>query len=324
MVCIQMQKKLVTCIILLLVFGDIFSQNANYSSLPMFDLMYYNPGYAGDGNEIEAKGLFREQWMKFPGRPRTQTFSIDAPFKLFNHQHGAGLTFLLDNIGNFSNTYVNLSYAYRRSLAQGDLGIGASLNMLSHKFESDWRATGDVAGDVSIPQNKDDRPFALDVNLGVFYRADNLYLSVSTMNVMQSRIKYTNSTNNETASSTETFIGRQFFISTGYDYQLANPMFSVQPSAFIASDISSTQFSLSGILTYNQRFFGGLGYKKNDAVIVIAGIDLPSGIEVAVSYDVNTSRIIKSSAGSFEFMVGYSFSLDIDKDSRKFKSVRFL
>ncbi len=323
MVCIQMQKKLVVYILFMLMLGNLCGQNANFSSLPMFNLMYYNPGYAGDGNEIEAKGLMREQWMGFPGQPRTFTFSIDAPFKLLNQQHGAGLTILNDVIGNFSNTYLNLSYAYRRSLAQGDLGIGASLNMLSHKFEADWRATGDVNGDVSIPQNKDDQPFALDVNLGVFYRTDNLYLSVSTMNVLQSRIKYTKASEG-TGSSSESYIGRQFFISTGYNYQLANPMFSVQPSALIASDISSTQFSLSGILTYNQRFFGGLGYKKNDGVILIGGIDLPSGIEVAVSYDVNTSRVIKSSAGSFEFMVGYSFNLDIDKDNRKFKSVRFL
>ena len=56
----------------------------------------------------------------------------------------------------------------------------------------------------------------------------------------------------------------------------------------------------------------------------LAGVDLPSGIEVAVSYDIGTSRMQNVSDGSFEFMLGYSFSLDIDKDNRKYKSVRFL
>ena len=85
-----------------------------------------------------------------------------------------------------------------------------------------------------------------------------------------------------------------------------------------------SNFSLSGILTYNEKFYGGVAYKPIDAISFLAGVSLPSGIEVAVSYDLTTSSIINYSHGSFEFMVGYSFSLDKDKDNRKYKSVRFL
>jgi hypothetical protein len=77
-------------------------------------------------------------------------------------------------------------------------------------------------------------------------------------------------------------------------------MFSVQPGAFVATDYASTQISVSSLVTYNKRFFGGLSYKPTDAISIIAGIDLPSGIHAAVAYDVTTSRIIKFSTGSFE------------------------
>jgi len=295
------------------------AQNGNFSSLPMFNQMYYNPGYAGDGNDIEARVLVREQWMGFPGAPRTQTFNVDAPFKLFRQKHGVGLSIVNDVFGNFSNTELNISYAYRKSLIQGDLGIGIGLNMISHSFEANWLDPegGNGGTDGLIPTNASVKPLLFDANIGLYYNSDNLYLSISSRNLLNTDVKYSNGSN-------QLLIGRQLYFSTGYEYQLANPLFSIQPGVFVATDFSSTELSVSTLVTYNKRFFGGLSYKVTDAVIFMAGISLPSGIHAAVSYDLTTSRIIKIGTGSFEFMAGYSFSLDIDKDNRKYKSVRFL
>lgn len=293
-----------------------------FVSLNMFNQMYYNPGYAGDGNEIEAKLLNRQQWIGFDGAPKTTFFNVDAPFKLFNHRHGAGLAIVVDNIGFNSNTGLNLSYAYRRNLIQGDLGIGVGLNMISAKIGGDgdkWLSSGgDPEQDPLIPVLGTDVGILFDLNFGLFYRSDNLYLSVSGRNLANSKMEF------KSEDKTNTFVGRQIYFSTGYEYQLANPMYSFKPSVMVATDFSNTSFNAAGILKYNKRFFGGLGYKYNDAVTVLAGIDLPSGIEVAVAYDITTSRMAKVSSGSLEFMLGYSFSLDIDKDNRKYKSVRFL
>jgi len=302
-------------------FLGLFGQNDSFNSLNMFSHMFYNPGYAGDGNEIETKILAREQWMGFQGAPKTQIFNVDAPFKLFNMRHGAGLSIINDQIGNNSNVGLNISYAYRQNMAQGDLGIGIGLNMISQTFSGTWTPTDQ--GDYSIPLTSDKPPLIFDANLGVFYRADNLFLSISARNILDSEIKYKTSEGGE-ASATASFIGREVYFSTGYEYQLPNPMFSVRPGVFIASDFSATQLAVSGILTYNKRFFGGVEYKPVDAITFIAGLTLPSGIEVALSYDVTTSRMIRASSGSFEFMLGYSFNLDLDKDARKYKSVRFL
>ena len=317
-----MYLKYILIIVAISFFGQIFAQNGNFSSLPMFNQMYYNPGYAGDGNDIEARMLVREQWMNFPGAPRTQTLNVDAPFKLFGQRHGVGLSIVNDGLGNFSNTEINISYAYRKSLIQGEVGIGIGINMVSHSFEDNWLFSkeGDSSDGV-VPTNTSQEPLLFDASLGLFYRADNLYLSVSGRNILDTEVKYIS--NGDNSSGSQPLIGKQVYFSTGYDYQLPNPMYSVQPGAFVATDFSSTQISVSGIVTYNKRFFGGMAYRQTDALVFMAGIDLPSGIHAAVSYDVTTSRMAIGS-GSFEFMAGYSFSLDIDKDNRKYKSVRFL
>ena len=296
-------------------------QTENFSSLSMFNYMYYNPGYAGDGNEIEARGLVRNQWMGFEGAPQTQTFSIDAPFKIFGVRNGVGLTIINDEIGNFQNIGLNFSYAYRRQMLQGEVGIGAGLSMTNQSFKGSWVFPDGGASDPWVPQNTEDKPMFFDMNLGFYYSSENVYLSCSMRNLLQSQIKYSSTSESDVKPS---YCARQLFMGAGYEYQLTNPLFTIKPNLFIATDFATTSFSLSGIVTYNEKFYGGVAYKPIDAVTFLAGVSLPSGIEVAVSYDLTTSSIINYSHGSFEFMIGYSFSLDKDKDNRKYKSVRFL
>jgi hypothetical protein len=139
-------------------------------------------------------------------------------------------------------------------------------------------------------------------------------------NLLQSEIKYDASA----GGSAKSYNARQLFVGAGYEYQLPNPLFTLKPNLFIATDFSSTTFALSGIVRYNEKFYGGVSYKPIDAVTFLAGMSLPSGIEVALSYDITTSSIIKYSTGSLEIMLGYSFNLSREKDSNKYRSVRFL
>lgn len=317
-----MNSRRFLTVILCIVSCVAFGQTENFSSLNMFNYMYYNPGYAGDGNEIETKALIRNQWMGFEGAPKTQTFSVDAPFKIFGVRNGAGFTIINDGIGNFQNIGLNISYAYRRQMLQGEVGFGVGLSMTNQSFKGSWVFPDGSASDPWVPQNTEDKPMFFDMNLGFYYSSENVYLSCSMRNVLQSQIKYSSSSSGGDVKSS--YMARQLFVGAGYEYQLSNPLFTLKPNLFIATDFASTTFSLAGILTYNEKFFGGLAYKPVDAVTVLAGLSLPSGLEFAISYDITTSSIIKYSSGSLEFMLGYSFSLDRNKDNRKYKSVRFL
>ena len=296
------------------------SQTENFSSLNMFNYMYYNPGYAGDGNEIEARMFHRSQWLGFEGAPQTQTFSVDTPFKLFGIKNGVGLTLLNDKIGNFRNQGLSFSYAYRRVMLQGEVGLGLGLNVINQSFSGEWIFPDGGSSDPWVPQNAEDKPMFFDMNLGFYYSSDNVYLSCSMRNLLQSEIKYDASA----GGSAKSYNARQLFVGAGYEYQLPNPLFTLKPNLFIATDFSSTTFALSGIVRYNEKFYGGVSYKPIDAVTFLAGMSLPSGIEVALSYDITTSSIIKYSTGSLEIMLGYSFNLSREKDSNKYRSVRFL
>lgn len=317
-----MKKKIVLINIIFLTSLIGFGQHDPHYSLNHLNHMTINPGYAGSQEAIEVNGLFRQQWMGFEGAPNTQVFNVNSPFKLFGKNHGAGLVLINDAIGFSSDVGINLSYAYRQSVGQGTLGTGIGFGFINKTLDADWVYPTTTESDPSIPVGGEDKPMVFNLNAGIFYQADNLYLGFSATNLTNPSIKYATYTDDQ--DSKHPFIKRHFYLSAGYNYQLMNPLFEIQPSLHVMSDGTSTQFNLGGILKYNKRYWGGLNYRTIDALSVLFGMEFLNGIKFALAYDLTTSKMSNSSSGSLEFMLGYSFSIDIDKDKRMYKSIRFL
>jgi hypothetical protein len=83
------------------------------------------------------------------------------------------------------------------------------------------------------------------------------------------------------------------------------------------------QLNASALLQYNNKFYGGLGYRLQDAVSVLAGIVF-KGIRVGVAYDISTSAMTKYNSGGLEIMVNYCFKIDTDKFRKSYRNTRFL
>jgi type IX secretion system PorP/SprF family membrane protein len=50
-------------------------------SMYMFNHMAINPAYAGTHDHMQVTGLFRRQWLDFPGSPQTASFTLHSPLK---------------------------------------------------------------------------------------------------------------------------------------------------------------------------------------------------------------------------------------------------
>ena len=57
---------------------------------------------------------------------------------------------------------------------------------------------------------------------------------------------------------------------------------------------------------------------------MIACAEIIEGLNIGLAYDIPTSQVINATAGSFEFTVQYIFKVDLEKDDRIYRSVRFL
>lgn len=298
----------------------IAQQDAQFSHY-MYNQLDFNPGSAGSKEAINAALISRQQWMGFPKAPASSVFSVNAPIKPFKINSGIGISILSDNIAYNKNLGLKLTYAYRMNVnnGMGKLGIGISGGFINNSLKgADWMTSeGPAAGDPAIP-DPNDSGMSFDMDLGVFYKTDNLYLGLSTTHLLQPKIKY------KTKSTASFTNARHYYLTTGYNMALPNPLFDFQPSMLIMSDGSSMNVDLNSVVVYNKKIWGGVTYRVKSAVIGMIGIELMSGLKIGYSYDFSASDLNRYNNGSHEIMVGYSFNIAKEKIPHKSKSVRFL
>ena len=89
----------------------------------MFNEMFINPAYAGSKEAMSATLLHRQQWVNFPGRPVTTSFSLHGPIE--GNKMGVGLSILNEKVGVLNRNLIYGSYAYRLKLdAKSTLAMG--------------------------------------------------------------------------------------------------------------------------------------------------------------------------------------------------------
>lgn len=285
----------------------------------MFNNMAINPGYAGSSDMACATLIARQQWVGFEGAPSGTIAHINAPIKPFGIESGIGLNIMTDEAGFNKNLIIKGSYAYRMDIGNGKLGIGLGLGLLNQSVDPDWEIPvsdqhTSASGDNLIPDNSES-VFAFDMDFGLYYKTDQLYVGISSTHLNEPTLKYTKGS---------PFIKRHYYFTAGYDFNLPNPLFEILPSIHLLSDGASSEIAMNGMLLYNKKFWGGVSYKLGSSLTGLLGIQLMNGIRIGYAYEFPTSKIYQGTTGTHEFLVNYCFDLGTDRSPSRYKSVRFL
>jgi type IX secretion system PorP/SprF family membrane protein len=308
-------RNLLCIIIVILITFPVKGQDAQYSHY-MFNQMSVNPGFAGSSDMVSINALYRNQWNGWEGAPINAGFSANAPINFLGMSHGIGLIVNNDKLGVNNDLGLILAYAYQKKMAIGDgkLGIGASFGLNNSTFDATSLGAN---ADPLVPTGKD--PVNIfDLGLGVYYKSEKIYLGLSSTHLLHGAREYIG------ISGDVYPLGRQYYITAGYNYQLPNPMFMLVPSFLIQSDGATTTINFNTNVVYNNRIWGGLSYRAGSAVTALFGLELLAGVRFGVAYDYETSLVRKASNGSIEVVVVYSFKLKKEKIPQRYKSIRFL
>ena len=278
-----------------------------------------NPGFAGNEGVVNGLILNRYQWVGLVGAPKTLLFSVDASNQLLGFESGVGFNVLSDDQGNQKNIAVKLDYAYRRKTTWGDLGIGASFGFYNIAFSGDWTVPdGDLwapaTADLIVPSGNVSQ-MAFDLGMGFYLKSNGYYIGASVTHLNQASIVF--------VDLASTYLARHYYVSGGYNISMADPLFEIQPSVLIKTDMVSYQADMTVDLVYKKRYSAGLNYRIQDAVGVLLGFEMVNGLKIGYAYDITTSALATVGDGSHEFYLGYSFDLGKNR-SKKYKSVRFL
>jgi type IX secretion system PorP/SprF family membrane protein len=315
--------KKIVCLLNLLLFFNLaaFSQQDPQFTNNMHYKLGVNPGVAGAEGSISGIILNRYQWAGGDGAPETLVFSANGAIDAFGAPGGIGLNFVSDKIGFEKNVEVDLNYAYFTTVGLGKLGIGVSLGVLNKSINGEWEVPEDELGiytqpssDPLIPQSEVSQ-VALDLGFGLYLSTNRYYIGASVTHLNQASINF--------GDLPSTYLVRHYYLTGGYNIKLSNPLFELRPSFLFKSDIAFYQLDVNTNVVFNERFWGGISYRIQDAVALLMGMEMENGLKFGYSFDLTTSKLAAYGFGSHEIFISYSLDLERNRN-QKYKSIRFL
>jgi len=318
-----------TVLMVLFIFGLFFTiraqQEPNFSQY-MFYGLTLNPGAAGTESAVNITGANRMQWTGFPKEdgekvaPVTYFISADMPIKIL--KGGVGLMIMQDALGHEKNISVKLGYANQRKMGFGKLGIGAQLEFNNKSI--DFSKLNPANDDPLLNQlTSEESDMLIDFSLGLLYRVpDQYYIGFSGMHLVQTKGKPLM----EGAGGVLSIkLDRTFIVHGGYELTFPrNPNYVFVPSAIIQTNLSSVRLDVDALLKFKDVFWGGLGYRLGESIIVLLGVQYKD-FRIGYSYDIGINKLgLPFYGGSHEIMLNYRFKLEMDKGRKSYKNTRFL
>jgi type IX secretion system PorP/SprF family membrane protein len=315
------------------------SQLSNYWAA----INYFNPAYAGQTKDLEATLLNRTQWLGIENAPRTTIITAQMPYQLMGRTHGVGASMYNDRSGLFSVSVFSGQYAWQKEMLKGKFSAGIQVGYIDQTFDGtkvdipkdDYHGENDEAIPTTSVSGK-----TIDAALGFFYSREKWFAGLSVTHLLSPELELNDNYIYE--------IPRTYYFTGGYNIQLNNPLLELRPTFLVKTiEMSSlyldpdsltekietntlkammrnTQVDISLRMIYNKKFWGGLSWRKGDAMVFMLGGKFKM-IEAGYAYDFPISRIRRESTGSHEVFIRYTMEMNLKKGIKnKHKSVRIL
>lgn len=269
----------------------------------MFNEMYINPAYTGSKEAMAVNLTHRQQWVNFPGRPITTSFTLHGP--LANNKMGLGLSVLNEQIGKLSRNLVYLNYAYRvKTGEKGHLafgimgGIHNQINKLSELKSTE-------TGDIQISQNTPSL-IAPNFGAGIYYYTNKFYAGISVPRMVDDSYLF-NQTGDVIKSTSLNASKFHYYFTIGNVFEV-NDDLKIKPQAMVKMvQNAPLQYDVNVNFLIKNKIWAGIGYRSGSDISALLGIQVNPQLLVNYSYDYSLTKIQKYSQGSHEITIGYLF-----------------
>ncbi len=294
-------KRVYALWVILLLMGSgasVFAQQEPQYTQYMFNTMSVNPAYTGTRDALNAVLMSRHQWAGLEGAPRTYDFSVHTPVS--NYNMGLGFSLIADNFGPVSNLFLNVSYAYRLQLSSNTtLSMGIRGGLYNYHVNLSGLNT-----DMSDPAFEKDleQSFKPSAGAGLYLYSDNFYVGLSAPRLIETDLE-----GNQTTTGTVSELQRHFYFMTGVVIGRQST-FKFKPS-FIARAVEGAPFSseITGQLIFNETLWAGASYRFNQAIGLLAGLQISPQLMIGYSFDFPVSELKPFDTGTHEVVISYDF-----------------
>ena len=286
-------------------------------------LSAFNPAAAGDGDLMKVAGLHRMQYANIANAPMTTYFTFCSPFMIGKTKHAAGVRFMNDKYGLFTNQTFFVQYAYRQPLGKGYLCLGADFGFVNVGFKGDSVNLKNLTESEYFDPNDEVIPMgaksgmSFDMGLGLYYSTGKWWVGASYSHLTQPRVEWD--------EKTEIRLRGTMYLSGGYNFHIKHHKeWQLQPSMMLMTDFTSWDIDLNLMCEYKNRYRWGIGYRIAGSINLLLGIDIVSGLQLGYSCELPHNGLLLESYGTHEIYLAYCFDILKPKRTNKYKSVRYL
>lgn len=270
-----------------------------------------NPAITGVEDYLDVTAAYRNQWTGFDGAPRTGTLSINSPLYLLKSEaktnsetsfQGVGAFIFTDNAGPISQTGFYGSYAYHLKLnSDWSLSMGTFIGAQQFKYDST---------EAILLQNPNDplvQSFSgiqFDMGLGTYLYSKTFFIGLSANNIFDNSIP---SDNQNGVLTNDGRINRNYNLLLGSRIELSENWQLVPSSLLRAVEGAPVQWDIATKFVYNNAFWAGAGFRNEDALVALAGLNITKNFLVSYSYDYSLNRFSDLQTGTHEILLSYRY-----------------
>ncbi|QNR87003.1 type IX secretion system membrane protein PorP/SprF [Pedobacter riviphilus] len=285
-----------------------------------------NPALSGIENYTDVKVGYRQQWAGLQDAPKTafvsahwalgdeylwsnalsfETDGNDPRARSYTQNytaspahHGVGFIAVSDKAGQLTTTTFDMSYAYHLQLnnqlnlslgvAGGISRIAIDINALLFENPQD-PALNNAVNARLLP----------DLSVGAWLYGANFFSGLSVQQILPQKLSFSGDKQYQTGKQVQ-----HVFLNSGYKFYLAEDLnitpsllFKYTPNIPLSVDINVK-------MGFKDRIWIGAGYRKQDALNMMAGFNISHLFNLSYSYDVTTSTLNQASKGSHEIVLG--------------------
>ena len=283
----------------------------------MYNKLTYNPAYAGIRGVPTMTAVYRNQWFKMDGAPRSALISMHAP--VFTQRVGVGAVLSHNSIGLHSDVQLAATYSYNIIAADNfslRLGVSGSLRVLSLNFS---KATPLTAYDPSLDDKRMNDAYA-NFGAGIYGTfQERLYFGFSVPRIVRNNIGL--NTDPMVTSARES---RHYYGTTGGIIPLGKHL-NLLPAVLVKYvQYAPIDVDVTLNIEVMEKITTGLAYRaggdgKGESLDLLAFWQINPRIGVGAAYDLSLTNLRSYTGGSFELL----FYADLVKRKKGMSNPRF-
>jgi type IX secretion system PorP/SprF family membrane protein len=296
-------------IFLLMTLSALAQQDLQYSHY-IFNPHVINPAITGTRDIPTFNLSYRNQWLNFPGAPKTVAATFTTPF--LKDKAGLGLNVIGEAIGPKQVLNIGATFAYKINTgSESKLSLGLRGGVNSFTYKGSEIKLNDIENNAI---NTDLNKIAPNFDAGIYHYSKKHFIGLGINHLLNAQIDA------PTKAGKLIILKPHFYLHASYAFPIAekvtlNPTFLLR---YVNPTLPSIDVSINA--HFNDLFWFGTTYRFNNSLSFMMNISLTKSIRFGYVFDWQNNRIGTYTSNSHELFLGFDFN----KNKKQVFNSRFL